>query len=277
VAEFPPNFIIGQVYRRRELHDTYGGQGQGGISTPVRFPLIFLFTGESGHQYGYTDGYQPDGTFWYTGEGQRGDMQLKAGNLAIFKHQRNGKELHLFATAERSMVRYLGSAMYLGHHSESAPDRDGAPRRTIVFELAIDGGAEGKPLKIVSQRGEDNQFWSEPLNILRQRALQAPIFGSTPAERRTIVYQRSTAVRVYALRRAGGICEGCNQPAPFKRPDGRAYLEPHHIRRLADAGPDHPRWVAALCPNCHRRVHYGADGTTFNELLASRIAALEPP
>src|ERR1700746_1774493 len=24
-------------------------------------------------------------------------------------------------------------------------------------------------------------------------------------------------------------------------------------RRLSDGGPDHPRWVVAVCPNCHRR------------------------
>jgi hypothetical protein len=46
---------------------------------------------------------------------------------------------------------------------------------------------------------------------------------------------------------AGALTEGPN-------------LEPHHIRRLADGGPDHPRWVAALCPTCHRRVHHGVDG-----------------
>jgi hypothetical protein len=28
-------FSPGQVYRRRELHKEFGGQGQGGISTPA--------------------------------------------------------------------------------------------------------------------------------------------------------------------------------------------------------------------------------------------------
>jgi hypothetical protein len=34
--------------------------------------LIFIFTGESGETYGYRDEFRPDGTFWYTGEGQTG-------------------------------------------------------------------------------------------------------------------------------------------------------------------------------------------------------------
>ena len=61
-------FVEGEVYRRRDLHANYGGQRQGGISTPADKRMIMLFTGVSGHQYGYQDGRRPDGTFWYTGE-----------------------------------------------------------------------------------------------------------------------------------------------------------------------------------------------------------------
>ena len=83
-------------------------------------------------------------------------------------------------------------------------------------------------------------------------------------------------MHTYVLRRADGTCEGCGDPAPFnKRATGRPYLEPHHIRRRADAGPDHPRWIIALCPNCHRRVHYGENGTDYNEKLADRAGVLE--
>ncbi len=48
--------------------------------------------------------------------------------------------------------------------------------------------------------------------------------------------------------------------APFKTTKDEEYLEPHHTRRIADGGPDHHRWVAAVCPNCHRRIHYGKMG-----------------
>jgi hypothetical protein len=42
-------FVPGKGYRRRELHEQYGGQRQGGISTPSDHPIIFLITGKSGH------------------------------------------------------------------------------------------------------------------------------------------------------------------------------------------------------------------------------------
>src|SRR5262245_41897045 len=91
-----PSFVIGETYRRRTLHEQYGGQEQSGISTPRSFPFIFLFTGDSGREYGYQDGYRKDGIFWYTGEGRRGDMQMVRGNRAILDHEKTSRALHLF-------------------------------------------------------------------------------------------------------------------------------------------------------------------------------------
>lgn len=79
----------------------------------------------------------------------------------------------------------------------------------------------------------------------------------------------------YVLSRADDICEACKRPAPFHRKDGTAYLEPHHIQRLADSGPDHPRWVAAVCPNCHREIHSGAKGSALNAKLSAYLAEIE--
>ncbi|WP_258162757.1 HNH endonuclease signature motif containing protein [Rhizobium sp. TH2] len=90
------------------------------------------------------------------------------------------------------------------------------------------------------------------------------------------VVERSRRVRDYVVARAQGDCEGCRQPAPFQTARGTPYLEPHHIRRLSDGGPDDPRYVIALCPNCHRRVHFGRDGTDYNADLLERMRVIEP-
>jgi 5-methylcytosine-specific restriction enzyme A len=88
-------------------------------------------------------------------------------------------------------------------------------------------------------------------------------------------YERSAKVRDYVLIRSKGICEACDQPAPFLKKDGNPYLEPHHTTRLADEGPDHPAWVGAICPTCHRRIHSGEDGAMWNEQLQERLKAKE--
>jgi len=90
------SFNSGQLYRRRELHEQFGGQRQGGISTPAKAPIILLITGESGKQHGYSDEWTDDGLFLYTGEGQRGDMKFAAGNRAIRDHASKGKSLQVF-------------------------------------------------------------------------------------------------------------------------------------------------------------------------------------
>lgn len=62
-------FELGKVYRRKDLHEEFGGQEQGGIVTPRSQPLILLITGEGGADYGYLDEERNDGTFLYYGEG----------------------------------------------------------------------------------------------------------------------------------------------------------------------------------------------------------------
>jgi hypothetical protein len=89
-------------------------------------------------------------------------------------------------------------------------------------------------------------------------------------------YVRSKAVRDYVLMRAAGRCESCDQPAPFIRKNGTPYLEPHHTTRVSDGGPDRPRFVGAVCPACHRELHFGIGGEEKNAALQERLRALEP-
>jgi 5-methylcytosine-specific restriction protein A len=128
-------FTVGSLYRRRDLHEKYGGQRQGGISTPARYPFIMIFTGESGSTYGYQDGWLDDRTFLYTGEGQRSDMEFVRGNRAIRDHVKDGKAIHLFEQASKGYVRYLGQMAFVGYRVREATDVDRIQRRAIVFEL----------------------------------------------------------------------------------------------------------------------------------------------
>jgi 5-methylcytosine-specific restriction protein A len=69
--------------------------------------------------------------------------------------------------------------------------------------------------------------------------------------------------------------KGCRAPAPFRTPSGAPHLEPHHIRRLSDGGPDHPRWAIAVCANCHRCAHYSDGASAYNQKLAEETERLE--
>ncbi len=268
-------FDLGRIYnRRRDIHDRYGGQRQGGICTPRGLPAVFIFTGDSGHAHGYRDEFRDDGLYWYTGEGQRGDMEMVRGNLAIRDHERNGKSIYMFEDVGSGNVRYFGEGRYVGHHTEERPDHDGVPRSAIIFELELVTTSDGAMPESLSAQ-PINRLWSMPLDSVRVLAVSAPPVQTTPTERRSNVRRRSAAVRVYVLRRANGTCEACGKPAPFETRQRRPYLEPHHILRVADGGPDHPRFVAAICPNCHREAHHGRDADLLNDALLERLASLE--
>lgn len=88
-------------------------------------------------------------------------------------------------------------------------------------------------------------------------------------------YQRSAVVKAWVLRKANGICECCSKPAPFLNFDGSGYLEIHHVIRLADDGPDTVENVVALCPNCHRELHYGERAKYLVEQLYKEVYRLK--
>ena len=72
------------------------------------------------------------------------------------------------------------------------------------------------------------------------------------------VYKRSPEVVVATLRRAKGYCENCVCNAPFiRKSDHTPYLEVHHKIPLSNGGADNLDNTIALCPNCHRELHFG--------------------
>lgn len=89
------------------------------------------------------------------------------------------------------------------------------------------------------------------------------------------VYERDRAVVDWVLNLANGICECCGQDAPFTTLNEKPFLEVHHIVRLADKGQDTPENAVAICPNCHRHLHYGKDRAELVEKLYRKIPRLK--
>lgn len=74
----------------------------------------------------------------------------------------------------------------------------------------------------------------------------------------TRAFKRDAFVIAEVLLRANGICERCGEEAPFKRAtDGTPYLEVHHKKWLSKGGEDTVDNTIAVCPNCHRELHFG--------------------
>ena len=85
------------------------------------------------------------------------------------------------------------------------------------------------------------------------------------------VYERSGSVRRAALIRAAGKCEVFSVDG-FVLDTGARYLETHHVVPLSRGGPDEEWNVAAICPNDHRRVHYGKTRGGLRSKLVDRLS-----
>ena len=144
---------------RRELHEAVGGQTQSGIAPSAREPLILLFSDPiSGPEHGYVDGWQADGFYHYTGEGQRGDQVMARGNKAIRDHKPEGRELHLFqATGKGKPITHVGQFMYCDHYEADAPETGGGPvRRVLIFRLKPVRATQRDPVGSVAKAERDS-------------------------------------------------------------------------------------------------------------------------
>jgi 5-methylcytosine-specific restriction enzyme A len=250
-------FKVGEQYSRSEdIHKPFGGQMRGGICTPKSVPAVFLFTGKSGDQFGYVDKWNEDHTVYsFAGEGQEGDMGMKGGNRAIREHDANGKEIHLFeALGKGKPIRYMGRFDYINHQTIPGIDKHSAPRLVLIFDLvryavALPTANPGL-LDRLTKRLANKHFTHPPAGQqYPEKVIQSGV----------VVYKRDPEVRAYVLGLAKGKCELCTQLAPFLDSTGAHFLEVHHVVRLARGGADTPANTVALCPNCHRRLHYSAD------------------
>lgn len=126
-------FIPNQIYQRSWIHDNYGGNRQSGISPSRQGPYIFIFSGSQGHQHGYKDQWINEKVYSYTGEGQVGDMEFTRGNLALMKHQNDGKRVFLFEYIQTGYVRFESELEFYDADYFETPDRNGDMRIGIKF------------------------------------------------------------------------------------------------------------------------------------------------
>lgn len=85
---------------------------------------------------------------------------------------------------------------------------------------------------------------------------------------------RDPSVKAWVLRQAGGVCECCGKNAPFNGIDNEPFLEVHHLRQLADGGSDTVDNAVALCPNCHRELHFGQKAKELTDRIYATIGRL---
>ena len=195
-------FKLGDVYKRSQIHDQYGGTRQGGISTSAKFPYIFIFSSKSGHEHGYKDQWENADVFSYTGEGQVNDMKFIKGNLSLRDHIRTGKRIFLFTEQIRSFVKFEGELELHEFDFFEGPDRKGNNRIAIKF--------------FFKRAGATLNYLSEQLSVAPYEESQERPYINTPnvTEREGLVTSRvgQGAYRKSILYRWNFRCAVTNYP-----------------------------------------------------------------
>ena len=131
---------------------------------------------------------------------------------------------------------------------------DGNRDPVVSFELMLD--------EILDEIADDfEQRIRESLALTheeRRRRLSSARRTPERYQAQVTLFRRNPDVVAEVLMQAAGVCQQCKQPAPFRRSkDSSPYLEGHHKERLSEGGEDTVKNAIALCPNCHRKNHYG--------------------
>lgn len=83
--------------------------------------------------------------------------------------------------------------------------------------------------------------------------------------------KRSARINRMVKKRAKGYCEACGKKIEMYDNDGDPIVFVHHIVPISEGGEDSVYNTAAICADCHMRIHYASDGIEYNEGLKQKI------
>lgn len=218
-----------------------------------------------------------DDVLHYTGMGQVGHQSLEFNqNRTLNESGINGVAVHLFEVFTAKTYTYIGEVVLADKpYQEKQPDIKGQERFVWVFPLRLKSGAIpivlDTALKQLNQVKEKQarKLSDAEVEVLARRQGQVNV-GKRSAN--ITQHQRSPWVAEHAKRRSKGRCDLCQEAAPFNKKDGTPFLETHHIKWLVKGGADTIENTAALCPNCHRKMHVLDDHADI-KLLITRLSA----
>ena len=228
---------------------------QGGMRYSKRTESLVLV---SNHVKSLYDDRWIENVLHYTGMGTIGDQSLAfMQNKTLYLSNENGVAVYLFEVFQEKRYTYTGRVHLSAQpYQEIQEDVEGRERKVWIFPLKLLNAAPPVKAAILEQLAQHKAKQAKKLSVaeLRKRVQSAPkIPGSQRTK--TVAFQRNPYVCELAQRRANGVCQLCQPPAPFSRKDHSPYLEVHHVIWLSAGGEDSLSNTVALCPNCHRKMH----------------------
>ena len=254
---FDPHLQPGEQISNRQLIDLFKCSSQGGMRRSHATESLVLI---ADHTQSLYENRWIDGRFHFSGIGKKGDQQLEfSQNKTLAKSTDHPVSVFLFEVFETGRYIYAGRvALDEAPYTAIHPDIEGNCRKVWVFPLRLAEGIKSPQIAEELVRGSRKR--SERLaRKLSDKELvkRARNIRSRAGSRRAVtdLYDKNIYVAELALRKANGICQLCDQPAPFRDRYGRPFLETHHITWISEGGDDAIDNTVALCPNCHAKMH----------------------
>lgn len=251
------DLIINNVYTNQDIVTAFKCSPQGGMRRAKLTKSLVLFVLHHGSIY--EDKWEGD-VLKYTGMGRTKNQKLKSQNKTLFESRTNKKlKVYLFESFVKKEYIYRGEVRLIDDPDYvDELDVNGENRKVYKFPLEL---VDKTPLVIqnntINTHNEEKKkkLKNYDYDKLREAAKKSGTKKPRKINTTSNTTDRDEAVRDFTLVRANGICDLCDHPAPFIDKDGVPYLECHHVKTLADGGPDAIYNTVALCPNCHRRMH----------------------
>jgi 5-methylcytosine-specific restriction protein A len=168
-------------------------------------------------------------------------------------------------------ISYIYSVMGRKWVSGLKPAKNVGSKIAATIERLI-SEVEGQKFQLVAEFETEVSSHKSKDNLVKPTGIREPgkIFSTVTS------FVRDPKIKAWVLKAADGKCESCNSKAPFVAENSEPFLEVHHLRRLADGGSDTISNVVALCPNCHREMHYGINKLALIESMYSKVSRLKP-
>ena len=265
--ELSNDLVIGREYTNEEIVKIFRCGNMGGMRKSNTKNVLVLISFHDKADRLYED-YWKDDILYYTGMGQTGDQDLNfAQNKTLHESSQTGVLVYLFEMFNDQRYRYRGIVELAGEpFQENEKDINGDMRKVWKFPLKLVAANDYIEEDFFDKKAEkDARMVSRmPRSAIVSKAREIDRVVSEVTTT-TKTYVRNPIIAQYAKDRARGICELCGEPAPFEV-GGIPYLESHHLQFVSEGGKDSIDNIAALCPNCHRRMHALRDPKDLNKL-----------
>ena len=246
---------FGQKLSDNEVKSIFKCSLQSGMNRCIRTNSLVLI---DKHSSKFNNRWEGD-IIHYTGMGLTGDQSLDfMQNKTLNESTTNGVNLYLFEQFVPKEYHFRGRVKLESKpYIEEQIDFKLNKRKVWMFPLKV---IDYDFLHISKNDIDKIQSLKENnVKKLSKSIIKSIAEGYTPKKnkRKVSSYQsdRNPIVNKYAKKRANGICQLCDQLAPFTDKNKEPFLEVHHVEFLRDNGKDSWDNVVALCPNCHRKVH----------------------